>query len=126
MPRRRPHKIKRRGGSRKGAGRKRKAPAWINYELSTKELVERFLVDTLRMTWTSKLGTRQASAINGTTRLLMESRGYIQKSNLTVIQAQTVVKFNLEELKQKLDTFSEEEQLLLSRAIAKLEASTST
>ena len=117
MVRRRPH-INR--------GRPHKNPPWVKYALDSRETVDQFLIDTLKMTWTGKLGTRQASAINGTTRLLMESRGYIQKTSLNIIQAQTVVKFNLEELKQKLDTFTEEEQLLLSRAIAKLEASTST
>lgn len=111
-PRRRPHISRKRGSY--------KSPHWVDYELDSKEAVERFLIDALKLTWTGKLGTRQASAINGTTRLLMEARGYIQKASLNIIQAQSVMKIDLEKLQKIIDKLNEDEQLVISRAIAKL------
>ena len=71
MQKHRPHIIRRRG-------RPQKSPPWIKYELKTREDLDRFLVDAIKASWTGKLGTRQASAVNGSIRLLMELRTWRQ------------------------------------------------
>jgi hypothetical protein len=50
----------------------RKCLPWLSYDLSTADGVERFLEQVIRATWTGELGTRQAGALNGSVRLLLE------------------------------------------------------
>ena len=75
----RPHNQSRPGAPRRNRNAV-KSPSWVNYPLDSRENVSRFIKDTIRATWIGRLGTRQASAINGATRLLMELEGWIAKS----------------------------------------------
>jgi hypothetical protein len=70
---------RKRGGSRRGSG----APAgnrngakslpWLeSYDLASSDGVRGFLVQIVRRTWTGELGSRQAGALNGTMRLILE------------------------------------------------------
>ena len=46
---------------------------WLqSYDLTTPEGVKAFLAEVVKATWTGKLGTRQASALNGSIRLMFE------------------------------------------------------
>ena len=95
-----------------------KSPPWVSYKLDSRENVDRFLQDVIKGAYTGLLGTRQASSINGSLRLLLEFRGWIQRTPLQVVQAQTVVKGNA---KKWLDQLNEDEQEILARAIRRLE-----
>jgi len=95
-----------------------KSPPWPGYELDSIANVDRFTRDVIKAIWTGRLGTRQASAINGSIRLLMELRGWIRKAPLQVIQAQAVVRPNVKKL---LDELDEDEQEVLAKALRRLE-----
>jgi len=50
-----------------------KALPWLEeYDLSTPDGVKKFLAEVVKATWTGQLGTRQASALNGSIRLMFE------------------------------------------------------
>jgi len=62
-----------RGGAPHGNGNAKKTPAWLeSYDLSTSEGVRSFLQEIIKHTWTGELGTRAASALNGSVRLMLE------------------------------------------------------
>jgi len=62
--------ISSRRGSKPGVRRgSYKYPPWVGYELDSRENVDHLIRDTIRETWTGRLGTRQASAINRSIRL---------------------------------------------------------
>ncbi|MGA2626200.1 MAG: hypothetical protein ABSF63_03955 [Candidatus Bathyarchaeia archaeon] len=62
-----------RGGAPCGNGNAKKTPAWLeSYDLSTPEGVRVFLQEIIKHTWTGQLGTRAASALNGSVRLMLE------------------------------------------------------
>jgi hypothetical protein len=65
--------------ARPGNRNAKKAPAWISYNLDSRENLDRFITDMIEATWTGKLGTRQASTINAATKLLLEFRGWIPR-----------------------------------------------
>jgi len=113
MRKHRPHIIRRRG-------RPQKSPPWIKYELKTREDLDRFLVDAIRLTWTGKLGTRQASSVNGSIRLLMELRGWRQLPPI-VPPVEQPREWTDEEKKVILGRLTEDEQIEFCRLINKLE-----
>ncbi len=118
-----------RGAPKNTGGRPQRKPVpWPKrFKLDTRDDARAFHRNYIKTVWTENpMDSRAAGSLNMALRLLYELEGWIQKAPLQIIQAQTVVKFNVEELKQKLDAFSQEEQRVLARAIAKLEASTST
>lgn len=46
---------------------------WLGkYDLSTAEGVEAFMGEVIKATWEGRLGTRQAGALNGSLRILLE------------------------------------------------------
>jgi len=81
--------------------------------------VDRFLQDVIKGTYTGRLGTRQASALNGSIRLLMELHGWIQKTPLQIVQPQKAAKADIEKLRKVLRP---DEQVLFARAIKRLES----
>jgi hypothetical protein len=57
------------GGNRNAV----KSLAWLDeYDLSSSPGVRGFLQEIIHRTWTGELGSRQAGALNGTMRLLLE------------------------------------------------------
>lgn len=109
-----PPEVSNRGSRRQGLRRgSYKSPPWVGYELDSRENVDRFLQDTIRETWTGRLGTRQASSINGSVRLLLELRGWTQKTPFQVIQAKAVRPsrtFTLQELSHTMEDLPIETQ----------------
>ena len=81
---------RKRGGQR-GNKSACKRPTWPNFELNSPGDVLRFLREVVRATWEGKLGTRQAGAINGSLRLMLEYDSDIGKLE------------ELEELAEKLE-----------------------
>ena len=50
-----------------------KSLPWLeSYDLSTPAGIDEFLQQVIKATWTGKLGTRAAGALNGSLRLLLE------------------------------------------------------
>lgn len=104
--RRDPHISKRRGSRPRLRRDGDNSPPWIDYELDSQENVDRFIRDAIKETWTGQLGTRQTNSINGLIRLLLESRGWIQKTPLPLIQAHAVLPpktFTLDEMAHLLE-----------------------
>src|SRR5208282_1607324 len=73
------NQVSRHGGSRHGAGAPKgnvngkKCLEWLeSYDLSSMDGVHSFLAEIVKRTWTGELGSRQAGALNGTMRLLLE------------------------------------------------------
>ena len=63
---------RKRGGQSRNENAK-KCLEWLgSYNLSTGEGTRAFLVELIKRTWTGELGTRQAGALNGSVRLLLE------------------------------------------------------
>jgi hypothetical protein len=59
--------------ARPGNQNAKKTLKWLeSYDLSTAEGVRGFLQEIVKHTWTGELGTRAASALNGTVRLMLE------------------------------------------------------
>jgi hypothetical protein len=64
----------RKRGAPKGNRNASKRLKWLeSYDLSSPEGVRAFLAEVARATWTGVLGSRQASALNGTVRLLLDN-----------------------------------------------------
>jgi hypothetical protein len=68
-----------RGGARVGSGAPRsnvnasKSLAWLeSYDLTSSDGVRGFLQEIIKHTWIGDLGTRAASALNGSVRLMLE------------------------------------------------------
>jgi hypothetical protein len=62
-----------RGGAPPGNGNAKKALKWSDgFDLSTPLGVASFLQEIIKRTWTGELGTRAASALNGSIRLMFE------------------------------------------------------
>ena len=60
-------------GAPAGNGNAKKALSWLDsYDLSTPAGLDGFMQEVVRRVWTGELGTRAASSINGTLRLLLE------------------------------------------------------
>jgi len=113
MNRRRRPRCQRRGGAPRGNKNARRHSPWVDYPLDTRENLDRLIQDTIKGAWTGQLGTRQASAINGSVRLLLESRGWIQRTPLQIIQAQAVLPpktFTLHEIADALEALPLEAQ----------------
>ena len=67
--------MSRKGHSGAPAGNEnaRKSLAWLDsYDLSAPQGLDSFMQEVVRRVWTGELGTRAASSINGTLRLLLE------------------------------------------------------
>jgi hypothetical protein len=62
-------------------------------------------------------------SINNSTRLLLESRGWIQKTPLQIIQAQTVIKTEAD-WQKVFEQTPEEERLVVAKFIKRLEGGT--
>lgn len=61
------------GGAPRGNGNAKKRLPWLeSYDLTSPEGVRGFLQEIVKATWTGELGSRQAGAMNGTVRLLLE------------------------------------------------------
>ncbi len=61
------------GGAPAGNKNAKKSLAWLeSYDLTSAEGIRLFLVELIRRTWIGELGTRQAGALNGSMRLLLE------------------------------------------------------
>lgn len=61
------------GGAPKGNENAKKSLAWLeSYDLSSSDGVRGFLQEIIKHTWDGSLGSRQAGALNGTMRLLLE------------------------------------------------------
>jgi len=88
----------------------------------TRDGVDSFLRTLIKKTWTlNPLDPRTVGALNNTTRLLLESRGWIQKTPLQIIQAQ-VVKQEID-WKRIFEEMSEADRLVVARFIQRLEKS---
>lgn len=62
-----------RGGAPAGNHNAKKSLAWLEgYDLTSPDGVRSFLAEIAKNTWTGELGSRQAGALNGTMRLLLE------------------------------------------------------
>ena len=62
-----------RGGAPRGNGNAKKVLEWSeSFDLSTPQGVAGFLREIIKHTWTGELGTRAASALNGSLRLMFE------------------------------------------------------
>jgi hypothetical protein len=60
-------------GGQPGNRNAQKSLVWLDeYDLTTPEGVRGFLGEVIKHTWTGDLGTRQASALNGSVRLMLE------------------------------------------------------
>ncbi|MGA3405004.1 MAG: hypothetical protein ABSD49_04660 [Candidatus Bathyarchaeia archaeon] len=63
-----------RGGAPRGNVNAKKSLVWLeSYALSSPDGVRGFLAEMVKRTWTGELGSRQAGALNGTMRLLLEN-----------------------------------------------------
>jgi hypothetical protein len=50
-----------------------KALSWSeDFDLSSREGIDRFIQEVIRATWTGQLGSRQAGAINNSVKVLIE------------------------------------------------------
>jgi hypothetical protein len=59
--------------ARPGNQNAKKTLAWVeSYDLGSSEGVRNFLQEIIKHTWTGELGTRAASALNGSVRLMLE------------------------------------------------------
>ena len=73
MNKSRVHKSTRREGGQPGNRNASKCLPWAeSYDLASPDGVHRFLAEIVKHIWTGELGTRQAGALNGTMRLLLE------------------------------------------------------
>ena len=79
MPRTHNNQRRGRGGRRRGAGapvgnvNALKSLPWVaSYDLSTPAGIDSFLQLLVQMVWTGKLGSRSASSINGSLKILIE------------------------------------------------------
>ena len=71
-PRTQNESVRRRGGQLAN-GNAKKSLRWLaEYDLSTPQGLDVFMQEVVRRVWTGELGTRAASSINGTLRLLLE------------------------------------------------------
>ena len=61
-----------RGGQRGNRNAVKSLPWLEEYDLSTPEGVKKFLAEVVKKTWSGELGTRAASALNGSIRLMFE------------------------------------------------------
>jgi hypothetical protein len=62
-----------RGGAPRGNGNAKKRLEWLeSYDLTSSDGVHKFLQEIIKHTWTGDLGTRAASALNGSVRLMLE------------------------------------------------------
>jgi len=111
---------KKHGGSRKGAGRPpRPSLAWPEeFDFATKKNWAGFLKHLTKVTYEDKLSERATSAINNTMRLFAEAQGWIVKAPLQIIQAQTVVKADVQKM---IEVLEPDEQIVFARAIKRLE-----
>jgi hypothetical protein len=111
--------------SKHGRGHPQRKPTpWpAGTDLKSREGLDAFLCTLIEKAWTNNpLDPRTVGSINNTTRLLLESRGWIQKTPLNIIQAQTVVKLDAQKL---VNQMTPEEQEVVSRAIARIESEAS-
>lgn len=106
---------------RKRGHPQRRPEAWPEgTDLKTREGLDKFLCDLIENAWRKNpLDPRTVGAINNTTRLLLESRGWIQKTPLQIIQAQTVVKSD-HDWKKLFEETPEEDRLVVARFIKRL------
>ena len=113
--RRAPH-IKR----KKGRPKYRKPSPWPDSDLKSREGLDAFLCTLIEKTWRGNpLDPRTVGAINNTTRILLESRGWIQKTPLQIIQAQTIIKTEMD-WKKLFEETPEEDRLVVARFIKRL------
>jgi hypothetical protein len=69
--------------------KKRKPLPWPNPDLKSREGIDVFLCTLIEHTWRENtLDPRTVGALNNTTRLLLESRGWVQKTPLQILQTQ--------------------------------------
>ena len=124
-----PQKRSKRGGYRLGSGgkpgnqnaRRRRPTPWpeeLGREMSKPEGFWAFLQNMAREAWIQNvLDARMVGALNSTFRLMADLKGWIEKAPL-VIQAQTAVSVDLQEL---LKHMSRESRFELAKAVRKLE-----
>jgi len=83
-----------RGGSRRGAGRKRyrKALPWPEgFDLKMKENADAFLIHYIQEFWSQNpLDARAGGCLNNALRLYYDAQGWISKAPLQIIQAQVM------------------------------------
>jgi len=103
----------------------RKPTPWpAGTDLKTREGLDVFLCTLIEKAWTNNpLDPRTVGSINNTTRLLLESRGWIQKTPLQIIQAQTVIKTEAD-WQKVFEQTPEEERLVVAKFIKRLEGGT--
>jgi len=91
----------------------------------TREGLDAFLRVLIKKTWTKNpLDPRTVGALNNTTRLLLESRGWIQKTPLQIIQTQALVKQEVD-WRKIFEGMTEEDRAAVIRFIQRLETSES-
>ena len=110
------------GGARPGSGRPQRMPTpWpeeLGREMGQPEGFWAFLQNMAREAWIQNvLDARIVGALNSTFRLMADLKGWIEKAPL-VIQAQTVVPVDLQEL---LKHMSRESRFELAKAVRQIE-----
>jgi hypothetical protein len=90
MVRQAPRKQSRAGAPAGNENARRRVPLrWPGYDLKSREGVDEFLCNLIKQTYSENvLDPRTVGALNNTTRLLLESRGWVQKTPLQILQAQ--------------------------------------
>jgi hypothetical protein len=105
---------------KKGRPKYRKPSPWPDSDLKSREGLDTFLCTLIEKTWRmNPLDPRTVGAINNTTKILLESRGWIQKTPLQIIQT-NVVKSEIDWKKVYQET-PEGERLVVARFIKRLE-----
>lgn len=122
-------------GAPRGNGNAKKRLPWLaNYDLSSLEGIQSFLREVVKHTWIGDLGTRQASALNSTCGLLLQYDQDIRdlakmKETFEEMQAEHEI-FKRQSLlgrkpfpidEQWIQTLTEDEQVVIARAIARCE-----
>ena len=123
------------GGAPRGNGNAKKRLPWLaSYDLGSLEGIQSFLREVVKHTWIGDLGTRQASALNSTCGLLLQYDQDIRdlakmKETFEEMQAEHEI-FKRQSLlgrkpfpidEQWIQTLTEDEQVVIARAIARCE-----